>query len=126
MFLVNDNYSLRRKKILSFITETDTPIAVLLAAANFEWTVGRAIMALGNSPNTILRPMVENCSGLERYKDLWKDEVTIGQPIKRLPVVVTNWSEFVKAFELRHLLEHSAIKKSCIGRDVEGLSRSFQ
>ena len=111
MFLVRDNFESRKKRILSFITDNDAPIAVFLAAANFEWTVGRAIMALGNSPNSILRPKLQGCSGLARYKDLWKDEVTPKRHVAPLPEEIRNWASFKDAFDLRHLLIHG--RESC-------------
>jgi hypothetical protein len=51
MFLVKDNINYRQTKIRSFLSN-EPAIAVILAAADFEWSVRRAIRALGtHKPN---------------------------------------------------------------------------
>src|SRR5947209_7425665 len=70
MFFVDDSREGREARIASFLIDADAAIAVLLAAAHFEWVTGRAIMALGNSPNKLLRPKLLNCHGPDKYKDL--------------------------------------------------------
>lgn len=105
-FLVSDSQKERHAKILRFLADGEPVIAVLLAAADFEWTVRRAILALGSSPNTVIRSEVlKHCSGLDKYKTAWREEVKkrFG---KNLPAIITNWSDFRKAFELRHKLVH--------------------
>ena len=111
MFLVSDAPENREKRIRSFLTKDDCAIAVLLAAAHFEWSVSRAILALGTKPNKELRTILASCYGLERYKDLWAQEVVPGRNIGRLPVVIKEWATFKKAFDLRHSLIHG--RNSC-------------
>lgn len=82
-------------------------LAVLMAAANFEWTVGRCILFFGFEPNVNLREKLSRCHGLEKYKNLWKEELTRKDPtIPPLTKIVENWAEFTDAFNLRHILIH--------------------
>lgn len=109
MFFVNDSQQQRHEKIRSFL-RTDPVIAVLLGAADFEWTVRRAIIALGERPNVEIREQTLNaCHGLEAYKKAWKKEV---QPIHvvALSAIIPNWQFFKEsAFPLRHKIIHGAI-----------------
>jgi hypothetical protein len=109
MFFVNDTVAERQKKILAFV-ETEPVIAVLLGAADFEWTVRRAIIALGESPNVEIREHLEKkCHGLTAYRKAWSREV---QPSHLHPLdeVIPNWNYFFeKAYPLRHKLIHGAI-----------------
>jgi len=75
MFFVQDTLIQRHRKIRSFL-KTESVIAVLLGAADFEWTVRRAIIALGHSPNVDIREhTLLGCHGLDAYKAAWKEEV---------------------------------------------------
>jgi hypothetical protein len=84
-------------------------IAVLLATANFEWTVRRAILGLGMSTNKAIREGVLcRSSGLHSYKDAWKKEVAPRLETS-LPNVIKNWSDrtgIQSAYKLRHKLIH--------------------
>lgn len=66
MFFVNDTQEHRHKFIRSFLKKDTAPIAVLLAAIDFEWTVKRAILAFGTSPTKDLRACFKNVYGLRR------------------------------------------------------------
>jgi hypothetical protein len=79
---------------------------LLLAAVNFEWTVGRAVLFLSDSPNSELREHMRACYGLDSYKGLWKAEVETDTSRKSLPDIVRNWSSVRKAFEARNRLVH--------------------
>ena len=109
MFFVNDSQTQRHKKIRSFL-KTEPLIAVLLGAADFEWTVRRAIIALGHSPNVDIREhTLLSCHGLDAYKNAWKEEV---QPAHETPLsaVIPNWQFFKeKAFPLRHKIIHGVL-----------------
>lgn len=106
MFFVGDKPHDRERKIRNYLSE-DPMIAILLAAANFEWTVGRCIIFLSSSPNVEVREQLAKCHGLDKYKDLWKREVIGNDPsIPPLTQVVKKWAEFQKAFMLRHILIH--------------------
>lgn len=106
MFLVTHPPELRHRKIGSFLPD-EPVIAILLAAVDFEWTVRRAIIALGTNPNKFIRETVlSRCHGADDYKDAWKDEVKshLG---KGLPEIVPDW-KFLKeqSFVMRHQVIH--------------------
>lgn len=104
MFLVSDSSSSREERIKQILVE-DPPLAALLSVIHFEWTIRRAIIALGISPNVEIRKCMKLAHGCDKYKQLWKDEVfpTINQ---RLPEIVVNWDGLRRAFDLRHRLVH--------------------
>ncbi|MGI0489038.1 hypothetical protein ACN4EK_26815 [Pantanalinema rosaneae CENA516] len=106
MFLVNDSSSSRENRIKQFLAE-DPALSALLAVIHFEWTVRRAIIALGTSPNVMVREKLRNCHGLDRYKEAWRDEVYPNIQL-RLPEVVRNWDGLGRSFRLRHRLVHGA------------------
>jgi hypothetical protein len=105
MFLVKDSSELREERIKQLLNE-DPALASLLAVIHFEWTVRRAIVALGKSSNVEVREKLNRCHGCDRYKDLWKEEV-FPKINRRLPEdVVQDWNGVVRAFRLRHRLVH--------------------
>ena len=125
MFLVKDSLNERQKKIRSFL-EKEPVIAVLLAAADFEWTARRAILALGKNPtkdiNSFMRK--ERRGGLGALKDYWHDEVH-GRLKKELADVIPNWDYFTKkAYPLRHKLVHGAEGTTGVGY-VTGAVEAF-
>jgi hypothetical protein len=107
VFLVKDSSHSREERIKQFLAE-DPSLSALLAVIHFEWTVRRAIIALGTSPNVAIRgDLKKRGQGLEGYKDIWKDEVFLNEKVQlRLPEVVQNWDGLGKAFRLRHRLVH--------------------
>jgi hypothetical protein len=109
LFLVSDCRSSREAKIRSFLQE-DPAVAIILAAADFEWTVRRAIVALGHSPTKLIRnEVLAKRHGLDEYKDAWKQEVTGRVGGKGLAELVPNWEFFKKkAYDLRHKIIHGA------------------
>jgi len=105
-FMVGDSRHARHARIRGFFAAGEPVSAVILAASDFEWTVRRAVLAMGTSPNADIRASVlARCSGLDKYRDAWKAEVKqrFG---KGLPEVIVDWEGFKKAFELRHQLVH--------------------
>lgn len=107
VFLVKDS-SLERESRIKFFLDEDPTLSLILSAVHFEWTIRRAIIALGTSPNVAIRIKLRNCHGLKRYKSLWKEEVAAKVGEKGLPDVVKNWENLDKAFRLRHKLVHGA------------------
>jgi hypothetical protein len=107
MFLVQDSSLSREARIKQFLAE-DPSLSALLAVIHFEWTVRRAIIALGTSPNVIVRAKLKNCHGLDKYKDVWKDEVFPNVQLRLPDEVVKNWEKLGRAFRLRHRLVHGA------------------
>jgi hypothetical protein len=106
MFLVQDSSLSRENRIKQFLTE-EPSLSALLSVIHFEWTLRRAIIAVGTSPNVLVRAKLKNCHGLDKYKDVWKDEVFPNVQL-RLPEVVKNWDGLGRAFRLRHRLVHGA------------------
>ncbi len=106
MFIATDTRERRHEKIRSFLPG-EPVIAILLAAVDFEWTVRRAIIALGTNTNRVIRDKVLNrCHGPDDYKKAWKAEV-VPQVDRGLAQVVPRWA-FVRgeAFQLRHQVVH--------------------
>jgi hypothetical protein len=104
MFTYRETIQKRREKIESLLTKEYSAVAVIMAAANFEWTLRRAILALGKKPTAILRKEIEGTSNLNRYKDLWAEKVIKG--VKPLPAIIPKWEEVKKAYTLRNELVH--------------------
>lgn len=106
MFLVSDTIERRHLKIRSFLPG-EPVMAILLAAVDFEWTVRRAIIALGTNSNKTIREVVlKHCHGPDHYKEAWKTEVKLRFG-KGLADVVQNWNELQgTAFILRNRVVH--------------------
>ena len=104
MFLVSDSSSSREERIKQILIE-DPPLAALLAVIHFKWTIRRAVIALGTSPNIEIRERMKLDHGCDKYKQVWKDEVSPNIH-KRLPEIVGNWDGLRRAFDLRHRLVH--------------------
>lgn len=107
MVFVNDTQEQRHKFIRSFLNRDTAPIAILLAAIDFEWTVKRAILAFGTSPTKNLRTCFRNVYGLRRSKEKWKEEV---QPRLGCSIdsAIRQWSQVHDAFEIRDKIIHGA------------------
>ena len=90
--------------IRSFLAD-DPSLAALLAVVNVEWTLRRAIVALGTSPNAVVREQLRYCHGHEKYCDVWKAEVT-PRTGRRLPEIIADWEGLKRAFKVRHVLVH--------------------
>ena len=87
MFFIDDTQASRHAKIRAF-DDDQIMIAVLLAAADFEWTVRRAIIGLGHAPNKYIRDVtLKNCSGLKSYKAAWNEQVRARHHIRLADVV---------------------------------------
>jgi hypothetical protein len=104
MFLVQDSSAAREARIQQLSVE-DPTLSALLAVIHVEWTVRRAIIALGTSPNVDIRDQLKNCHGLEKYKKLWRNEV-FPKTQQGLPDVVRDWESLDRSFRLRHRLVH--------------------
>lgn len=104
MFLVRETSADREARILNML-EVDPAWAAVLAVVHVEWTLRRAIVALGCSPNTTIRNRLERCHGTRDYKALWQAEVMPRSGV-RLPDLIRDWEGLLRAFRLRHLLVH--------------------
>lgn len=136
MFLVKDTSLAREARIRAFLAD-DPALAALLAVVHVEWTLRRAIVALGVSPNTQVRAALVHCHGIDKYKDAWKQEVK-QRTGKNLSEVVTNWQGLRSAFNARHILVHGVRSVSpdyaaqraewalCAAADIRTFSSSYR
>jgi len=89
--------------------EDDPAIAIILAAADFEWTVRRAIVALGSHPTKFIRKKISKLSGLPSYEKAWRQEVAKRVGGIELAKVVSDWKFFKEsAYDLRNRIVHGA------------------
>jgi hypothetical protein len=111
MFLVSDDIDTRHNKIIIFLDNEDAPIAILLAAADFERCVRRAILGLGASPTAYIKAkiMSNGFHGLRAFKRAWKHEVSPHFSSSLDKDVVTSWDEFSKAYQFRHKIIHGIV-----------------
>lgn len=105
MFMASHSKEVRARKILGYLAR-DPGVSLLLAAVNFEWTVGRAMLFLSGTPNSKQRVSMKKCHGLKAYEDLWAVEVALPRKSDQLSKIVANWAEVRDAFNTRHLLVH--------------------
>lgn len=83
MFKYSDPFFDQRQKIES-LAKTEPVIAVVVAAANFERVVRRAIIALSEAPTEQLRKQIRKKFGsVSKYPDAWERFTSIGKE-KRL------------------------------------------
>ena len=113
MFLVRQSITERHSYIECFLDCDDASVAVLLAAADFERCIRRAILALGQSPTKNIREGLfsQHFHGLEAFKEGWKKEVKPRLGVNLANDVVRDWGRFKKAFGFRHQLIHGATNK---------------
>jgi hypothetical protein len=106
MFFVSHGKDLKQRRIEDML-KTEPMIAVLLAAANVEWTIGRSILMFSDSPNMDVRDRLDQTHGLKKYKELWKRELQAKDAeFPGLDSVINEWDLFREAFDLRHRLIH--------------------
>jgi len=105
VFLVNEDPRCHENSIRALL-RSNPSVAVLVAAAHFEWTLCRVIMLLSKTPNRELRERMVSVFVLERYKEFWRDEVGDVPDGQTLPRVVSNWSDVRAAFDWRNRLIH--------------------
>lgn len=113
MFFVSDSQAIRHDRIRSFVTDESSAIAVILAAIDFEWSMRRAILALGTNPTKHIREVVfaEFNGGYQNYAEAWKNEVSIwlGQSLAQ---TIPHWSRLASkkdgAVRLRGQIVHGA------------------
>jgi len=122
MFLVTDSIETRQRKIRQFLRRGEPAIAVLLAAADCERTMRRAILSLGTTPTRELahrlgrkRPKgyvapaptpPHYGSSIKGYAKAWKQEVSPFWGLELKGDVIEDWDSLAKAFQLRHDLIH--------------------
>jgi hypothetical protein len=113
MFFVSDSQIQRHDRIRAFLTDESATIAVILAAIDFEWSVRRAILALGSSPTKHIREVTFAGfhGGYANYADAWKQEVTVWLK-QSLAQAIPHWSRLINkkdgAVRLRGQIVHGA------------------
>jgi hypothetical protein len=107
MFLVKDSLKKRHSRIRRYLTTSDPAAALYLAAADFEWTISRAIIAGGSNRNTSIRKSLKKSRGVRGYEELWEKEVT-PRASATLEEVIVNSKLLAGAFSLRNKLVHGA------------------
>jgi hypothetical protein len=132
MFRVNDPVSKRQAKILGYLEGDDQFIAVLLAAADFERTIRRAIIALGKTPTAVLAQQLGRRgsskpgaqvvrrlyrSSLDEYGRAWNNEVlkSIGDKASLFGGIIKAKQSLEAAYNLRHELIHG--DRGVVSRD---------
>jgi hypothetical protein len=93
MFFINDNQNERHAYILDLLKDKTASVSIILASIDFEWTLRRAILAMGSSSTKVIRTKVLASvkGGYDGYKEAWRVEVEprIGF---RIDQVIKNWS----------------------------------
>lgn len=105
MFLVSHSLGVRANEIRRWL-HNQPSVALLVAAAYFEWTVCRVILALSRRPNADVRRDLIQVYGLDKYKDFWHAELQHLAGAQRLAEVVTDWHAVTEAFNARNRLVH--------------------
>jgi len=105
MFLVSHPLGYRALVIRELLRKQPS-IALVVAAAYFEWTLSRALVALSERPNRELREALENIYGLAHYRDFWWSELQHLSEHQRLTEVIRNWHAVTQAFQQRNRLVH--------------------
>ena len=129
MFLVSDKLDGRRAKIRGFL-EKEPAIAVLLAAADFEWTIRRAILLLGKDSTTEIRDTdLHRVAGLARYERAWESQVQAnhGKSLRDVLALSADESEFLEkeAIQLimREIVRQHGVMKDEIAAGTRDKSR---
>jgi len=112
MFFVNDNQDNRHAYIRGQLNEKTASVAIILASVDFEWTLRRAILALGKSSTLRIRENVLSNlkGGYDGYKKAWKSEVQPRIGI-RIDQAVKKWSRLhgkSSAEKIRGSIVHGA------------------
>ncbi len=122
MFLVATDIEQRVAKVRRFHAEGESAIAVLLAAADCERTIRRAVLAMGTTPTKELafrlgrrKPASDKSSkprqpkyrsSIEGYNEAWAAEVTPRFGVRLAHELIRDWDGLHHAFQLRHELIH--------------------
>lgn len=116
MFFAKDSIDERHKKIRFFLSGQPA-IAIILAAADFEWCLNRFIVALSDMPNIDVRNKILSyikkdgtrgyTSGLDKYSLAWK-KANSSKNIPSLYNIISNPDRktLESALQLRHELIH--------------------
>ena len=105
LFLNRDSRAARTRQIRRFLRVGSSPgIAVLLAAADLEWTLLRVISGVGRV--TIKSLDQKRITGLDGYEVQWGILMKHTKSYKPLCKVVADWALLQGHFKLRNKLIH--------------------
>ena len=107
MFKVKDPLDVREQRIRALLN-TEPQLAVVLACVNLEWLIRRAVVSLSPKTNREVRDIMKRHrpSGLQGYKEIWKELVSSQGEHPSLALVVSNWENLLSAAHLRNKLMH--------------------
>lgn len=119
MFLVTCTLQQRREKIIGFVESGDPAIALVLAAADFERTLRRSIIALATAPTADVRLQLERkYNTISKYGMAWNRFVEpTGKP--SFVEVFPNFDNVRRAFQTRNELVHGQHGTTGINRARE-------
>lgn len=115
MFRVSDSLADRHAKIQRYIDEGEPALALVLAAADFERTIRRAIIALSSEPTKDVRKKIESrFNTIGKYSQGWKALV---EPTGKAPLesALPEFDAVKKAFRGRNNVVHG--KHGTVTRD---------
>lgn len=118
MFPVHGDSPQTRNKIINSVFTLSPMAGFLLSAVNLEWTLRRAILALGRDPTKEIRNAFKRDHGIDGYKDMWKRQVS--HPFGRIGLFELvekqsqkqgfSWNDLRRGFDVRNILVHG---RSC-------------
>ena len=106
MFRVSDSLEDRRARIQRSIDDGEPAVAFIIAAADLERTVRRAIIALAAGPTKKIKETIEKkYRSIGFYEAGWRDLVeSTGKP--GLREAVADWDAVKQAFQTRNEIIH--------------------
>ena len=113
-----------RKEMIDKVASVNVRAGIILAVADFEWTLIRSILVLGKTPTVELRDkLVGDKAGFKKYEEIWNEEIK-NQPLKKLfdewasqnGLKPVEWNDICTAREVRHLLVHNG--ESCVDDEI--------
>ena len=115
MFRVTDSLENRQARIQRSIDEGEPAVAFILAAADLERTIRRAIIALASGPTKEVRETIEKkYKSIGAYENGWNALVrAAGKP--GLRDAVSDWDAVKKVFQTRNEIIHG--KRATLSRE---------
>ena len=128
-FLISDSLESREQRIRQYLDEGEPVIAVLLAAADCERTIRRAIVALSALPTATIRKKLtkRGTNSISGYGVAWERYVRPHREWALDGEVVDSYDELKKAFKLRNTLVHGEQGRTGVeysGRKVETILKA--
>ena len=113
-FPVHGDTSEARRKKVDAVFAVSPMAGFLLASVNLEWTLRRAILALGMDPTKQIRAAFKKAHGIKKYKEVWKKQVSrpFGRPglyelvEKKSRARKFSWQDVLDGFEQRNVIVH--------------------